>query len=356
MVLDEKPTSNVHGKAEQPTIFVSHAVADRKLAAALGVLIEEAFSAVLGYFASSDPSPSGGLQPGDEWYARIHSQLSRADAVWVLVTPESVHRPWLYWEAGIGRAICPHGVVVLRVGVPTDQIPSPLSAYQSYDALTNDDDGIGSVLGKVANQMSMKLAPALVADCTDRWSAAAINHKPELGTGSQSVSPEQVDRFEGLIGRLEGLVQTQGSRTAQSTSMFSSVSALGAPAPAPRPGRVERRARRDAEDAEREARAARADAMFSSGTGPGFVESQAEFVDLLEHNPTLAYRVRPVDGDGDLPVEVTDGTTSTRFWLTGDWVESISTTGNDSVDKVVSQIRARLAEDDAATGSVSTSS
>jgi len=87
-------------------IFLSHAVADRKLADALKAAALAAYSGVVDVFASSDTSVGGGLKPGDEWFATIHEHLQIAEAVWVLATPTSLKHPWLYWEAGIGQAVC----------------------------------------------------------------------------------------------------------------------------------------------------------------------------------------------------------------------------------------------------------
>jgi hypothetical protein len=343
------------------TVFVSHAVADRKLATSLGHLIEEAFSAILGYYASSDPSPSGGLQPGDEWYAEIHARLRSADSVWVLATTESISHPWLYWEAGIGRALCPHGVVVLRVGVKGADIPSPLSAYQSYDALALGDTGIDTLLGKVANQLGMKLTPALVGDCTERWLAAAKVHTPELGTVGQTLGPEQVDRIEGLIGRLEGAVQripglAAAPTTGLTTDWFSAMA--GGEARTYR-SRAERREERATRSAQRLARAAteatraeeirRQGAVFKSGKKPGILNSQEQFLEVVNQNPTLSYSVLPFDSDGDLPIDASDGTTTVRFWLRGEWVDAIDSIveTDGATTRILEDISQRVREDDA---------
>ena len=352
MVYSDKPSAPTERDTRPPrTVFVSHSAADRKLAGALGALIDEAFSAVLGYFASSDPSPSGGLQPGDEWYAAIHGRLLTADSVWVLATEESITHPWLYWEAGIGRAICPRGVVVLRVGLTQQQIPSPLSAYQSYDGLSLGDPGIGTLIGKVANQLEMKIAPVLLNDCAGRWIEIAKMHKPDSGTGGQAVNPEQVDRIEGLIGRLEAQVQ----RVVQPSAFSSRLAELNPPAVGRT--RQERRAdlaarnQRTAEmTAAQTLRRETANRMFPNGRKPGFVKSAEELIAIVDSAPNIAFSAGQVDQDGDLTVRAVDGSeNSASFWLRGEWVETLETLPEYSsrVSDLFAQIRARLAEDDA---------
>ena len=103
------------GRVPKRLVFISHAHADRNLAQALQRLVRAVFSGVLSR-TRRRPNARSGVQPGEEWYPSIHEQLRRAEAVWVLATPTSVKHPWLYWEAGIGRAVCPNGVTVLRVG------------------------------------------------------------------------------------------------------------------------------------------------------------------------------------------------------------------------------------------------
>lgn len=191
---------------EQRTVFVSHSHADRALASQLQKLVETVFSGVVKVFASSDRGPAGGIMPGgDEWYSQIEANLRGAEAVWVLATPGSITRPWIYWEAGTGRAICPRGLVVLRVGLTGNQVPSPLNNFQSYDGLALES--VVELLGKVAHQIGMTLAPVLVDTPVKVWVEAAGKHQPEQGDepGVPNLTPERLDRIEAAIARLEAM-------------------------------------------------------------------------------------------------------------------------------------------------------
>ncbi|MCJ7492384.1 MAG: toll/interleukin-1 receptor domain-containing protein [Dehalococcoidia bacterium] len=191
---------------EQRTIFVSHSHADRSLASQLQALVETVFSGVVKVFASSDRGPTGGIMPGgDEWYSQIEAGLRKAEAVWVLATPASITRPWIYWEAGTGRAVCPRGLVILRAGLNSTQIPSPLNNFQTYDGLVAES--VGELLNKVAHQIGMTLAPVLVDSSVKSWVEAAANHQPEQSDdeGAPNLTPERLDRLEAIISRLEAM-------------------------------------------------------------------------------------------------------------------------------------------------------
>jgi len=191
---------------EQRTIFVSHSHADRALASQLQRLVETVFSGIVKVFASSDRGPAGGIMPGgDEWYSQIEANLRKAEAVWVLATPASITRPWIYWEAGTGRATCPRGLVVVRVGLASNQILSPLSNFQSYDGL--DTESVAELLNKVAHQVGMTLAPVLVDAPVKSWVEGASKHQPEQGDdeGAPNMTPERLDRLEAAISRLEAV-------------------------------------------------------------------------------------------------------------------------------------------------------
>ena len=264
---------------ESKSVFVSHSHADRKLADAMKDLIEGAFSGLVSPFVSSDPGPTGGLMPGDEWFARIGTALSEAEGVWVLATPTAIRRPWIYWEAGIGRALCPNGVVVLRVGLGASEIPSPLNAYQSYDCL--DKGQVGSLVGKVATQVGMTLRSVLVEDCVTSWLGKASNYTPEVQEGSEEpqVIPERLDRLDAAISRLETLASGSSAQAA------------------PRESTDELR-RRIAEDADRTRSSLLGDRRILHAR-------LNEFIRALEAAPEDAsFTLKKNDNDGDAQIRV----------------------------------------------------
>jgi len=199
------------GKLEHRLVFVSHSHADRELASALSEMISTVFSGVVETFVSSDPGPTGGIMPGDQWYGQVETKLCQAEAVWVLATPASVKSPWIYWEAGIGRALCPKGLVVLRVKLGASDIPSPLDTFQSFDGLQSAQ--VGELLGKVGNQIAMSPPIVLIDSGAQAWVAIARDYEPVQENVNQlpTIAPERLDRLDAAIARLEGVWQDRSS-------------------------------------------------------------------------------------------------------------------------------------------------
>ena len=241
----EGTEATTQGRVPKRLVFISHAHADRQLAQALLALVRAVFSGVVEPYVSSDPTPGGGIQPGDEWYSAIHERLLRAEAVWVLATPTSITRPWLYWEAGIGRAVCSNGVTVLRVGLEQSEVFSPLNAFQGFDGLNAGDAGMGELLNKVAKQIDMMPPAEMVKIEVEKWIATAQSHQPDEPTtdGGQPLTPEQVDKLATIVSNLElvssnlshHVVDLEAARTPR--SMAQRLRSVPVPPPPPRPTR-----------------------------------------------------------------------------------------------------------------------
>jgi len=194
-------------------IFISHTHADRELALGLGHLIDTVYIGIVEPYISSDPGPSRGIMPGVEWYAQIATKLREAESVWVLATKASITRPWIYWEAGTGRAFCPNGIAVLSVGIAPGEVPSPLSNFQVFDG--GVEGGAGSLIGKVASQLGVRVPDALMKSALTEWLALTTSYQPkEPEAGEPTITPERLDRLDAAIARLEAAAPPARQRTA----------------------------------------------------------------------------------------------------------------------------------------------
>ena len=121
-------------------IFISHAHSDEPLARALKTLFQKLFEDKIHVDYSSDHGGDGGIPFGERWLDWILEAVVSADLTLVVLTPESVGKPWLMWEAGAvsGVALARSegeptkakiGALVYRLSM--EQIPSPLQALQS---------------------------------------------------------------------------------------------------------------------------------------------------------------------------------------------------------------------------------
>src|SRR5262245_33572170 len=109
-------------------IFISHAVANSRLASALADSLERSKVGVT-TFLSSRP---GDIEADHEWIRDVEEALRAADAVVIVLTPESVLRPWVNFEAGAAWFANRKLVLVRIQALQPHEIPSPLSSRQIY--------------------------------------------------------------------------------------------------------------------------------------------------------------------------------------------------------------------------------
>lgn len=299
------------------SVFVSHTHADRELVGKLKWLIEKAYSGMIRSFISSDPTPGGGIQPGDVWFQRIQAELVSAEAVWVVATKASAGRPWIYWEAGLGRAICPGGVIILRVGLLGNEVYSPLDQFQSYDGSIAGAGGIGELLTKVGQQIGMDIPSVLVEAVTDEWLSFLGDYQPNIDDvgATPIVSAEQVGQMAGLVARLETVV----SSLAHPFTPPQPFALTGAQRAATRPEvetlekRIEMSKRRTAERVREREWAERV-----MGPHSAFFDNPQALFDALGHIADSAVvKFAGLDADGDAAFVVEGDGHSTRLYLRG---------------------------------------
>src|SRR6185437_16745538 len=88
-------------KPARPLIFISHDHRDAQLAEAFGNLLGDASGGFLKSFRSPDRKGGAGIEFGAEWYGEIMSKINDATDVVALLTPRSIDRPWILYEAGV---------------------------------------------------------------------------------------------------------------------------------------------------------------------------------------------------------------------------------------------------------------
>ena len=109
-------------------IFISHAVANKNIACALADTLEAAREDVTTFLASRP----GDIRADEDWLEGIERALKKADTYIILLTPESVLRPWVNFEAGAAWFF-QRQLVFLRIqALSTDDIPLPINSRQVY--------------------------------------------------------------------------------------------------------------------------------------------------------------------------------------------------------------------------------
>jgi hypothetical protein len=110
-------------------VFISHIGEERAVALRLQGLIKSVFADAFPVFVSSDPGSLGG---GEEWYHYILQSLGSAKVVLVLLSPESIDRAWINFEAGFAKGQGSRVIPVAFRGLSFDMLDYPLKGLQGY--------------------------------------------------------------------------------------------------------------------------------------------------------------------------------------------------------------------------------
>jgi tetratricopeptide (TPR) repeat protein len=126
-------------------IFISHTHTDQPIADALRKLVEDLFEKRVTVNYSSRKELEGGISPGEDWFRWIVNQVREADQALILLTPASIQKPWVVWEAGAvagaSFAQSPDDVRVLPLvfGLKGNEVPTPFARTQLISG-TEDAD------------------------------------------------------------------------------------------------------------------------------------------------------------------------------------------------------------------------
>ena len=109
-------------------IFISHAVANSSIAQMLAEALEGAREDVTTFVASRP----GDIRADEDWLRGIERALYEADVYVIVLTPESVLRPWVNFETGAAWFFRRRLIFVRVLTLSTDEIPLPIASRQVY--------------------------------------------------------------------------------------------------------------------------------------------------------------------------------------------------------------------------------
>jgi tetratricopeptide (TPR) repeat protein len=130
-------------------LFISHTSVDYPYATALNGAIR-ALAGPQAIDVRYSSSAEAGPQGGETWRDWIDERIQDFWSALIVVTPESVGKPWLLWEAGAchaanlrdraaGQARGPRKIVPLAFGLAREECPDPLLRDQIVDGLDAED-------------------------------------------------------------------------------------------------------------------------------------------------------------------------------------------------------------------------
>jgi hypothetical protein len=95
-------------------------------------------------FRSSDRKGTEGIEFGAEWYKAIMEKLGGATDVVALLTPYSLDRPWILYEAGVAKGKLDTIVFGIAIGIPLEKASSgPFAQFQNS---SDDEDSITKLM------------------------------------------------------------------------------------------------------------------------------------------------------------------------------------------------------------------
>jgi tetratricopeptide (TPR) repeat protein len=169
-------------EASERVIFISHTVADLAIAEAIQDALETLFGARAVTVAYSSSRELGsGVRFGEDWFQWIGQQVRTAAVTLVLLTPASVQKPWVLWEAGAvyGAALTDPDGALRRVRpiafqVAMDDVPSPLQSSHAHIARGDNYSDVKLILNEFVEEFSTSNAATIraaqnVPAATEHW-------------------------------------------------------------------------------------------------------------------------------------------------------------------------------------------
>src|SRR5688572_13589793 len=110
----------------RPHLYIIHSAADKALAVFVKSQCEEHVKGLRVFLASN----AGDIPIGSEWLTEIQTNLQKATSFLLLLTPRSIERRWVWYEAGAAWLSKKPRFPVFAGGLNPGDIPFPLGATQ----------------------------------------------------------------------------------------------------------------------------------------------------------------------------------------------------------------------------------
>lgn len=140
-------------------IFISLTEQDTPIAVALRDAFQQLLGDTVHVHFSTNKDGLGGVGHGEDWFQWIVKRVRECDFALILITPASVQKPWILWEAGAvhGAAVAAGDEGVRKVRplvyqLSTAQLPSPIrdskAQFRRGDLADDVEEFFTSVIGE----------------------------------------------------------------------------------------------------------------------------------------------------------------------------------------------------------------
>jgi tetratricopeptide (TPR) repeat protein len=141
-------------------VFISHTHDDHGVARALAGLIETLFFGRVKPQYSTSKELDEAPAPGEDWYAWIVEKVRDAEVAIILLTPGSIQKPWVIWEAGAvgGAAVASSAdkrVIPIAFALSASDLPTVFGRNQVVNG--TDEGDIKKLVTNLLDQFQTKL-------------------------------------------------------------------------------------------------------------------------------------------------------------------------------------------------------
>ncbi len=138
-------------KTASSLVFISHDTRDAEIAEAFSILLKRVSAGVLKSFRSSDKKGNQGIEYGVEWYPEIIKNIQNATDVVCLLTPNSVDRPWILFEAGMAKGKLNTPILGVALGLTLKKASNgPFAQFQNC---SGDEDALCKLVFQLVDRI-----------------------------------------------------------------------------------------------------------------------------------------------------------------------------------------------------------
>jgi hypothetical protein len=158
-------------RSAKPTVFLSHASANRRELVALKRFLDERAGGMIEFFLSSDDDS---ITPGTVWPTEVRAALDRMTLMLIFASPEAIKSSWTYFEAGYGLHKLGATTIYCLPGMDKASLPSPFNLLQNRNLHSARE--IGLLIGQINSNLSGRITDSVKKEDFDR-----IFRRPVLG-------------------------------------------------------------------------------------------------------------------------------------------------------------------------------
>jgi hypothetical protein len=141
-------------------VFISHIHEEAELALAVQDYLKEKLQRRSGIFVSSDQWQR---QAGD-WLVPINREITLAPIMILLLSSQSIKRPWVNFEAGAAWMAKKTIIPACHGDLQPGQLPKPYMDWQAVFLLDGEEELLGMVAEKLGESRLKVLLPSPPAD------------------------------------------------------------------------------------------------------------------------------------------------------------------------------------------------